>query len=79
MKGNTEVIILGNNYHALDRSPGLGTRGEVLKSVLRPPRTGHRPAAGPICEAGSQCVTRRWKLEPDPTAGVMLEGVAQTR
>lgn len=52
MKGNIEVIILGNNYYVLDRFLGLGIRGEVLKSVFRFLRTGYCLVVGFICEVG---------------------------
>lgn len=52
LKGNIEVIILGNNYYVLDRFLGLGIRGEVLKSVFRFLRMGYCLVVGFICEVG---------------------------
>ena len=55
-------------------------RREALKSqVFRPPRRGHCPDAGHICEgaygAGSPCANRSWVLGSGPNAEVMLQEV----
>ena len=49
------------------------------ESVFRPPRRGHCPDAGHICEgaygAGSPCANRSWVLGSGPNAEVMLQEV----